>query len=272
MRSIRQWSTHTTAYSEAKQRKPLFDPRGRLAGAPGNFGGRDATINEAPEGGCLLERSDVDPQQVLDDGRDVPRQVIHLLDVAGDRIEPRFATVLKDAVRPPAAFACDDLVTAFPIRPDGDRLHEPFRLDRVRELLELVDIEQLAGLIQVPVDLVNRDVLHGLLGDIDLSAGWVSGFTSAVTVVLNVKHGWAAEPAIYGRFGYGLATLTTNWTLDTEHATLTHPSRADGRIRLVDKEVVRTAAPAVGLDPKRTRNNLREGRFKLRPPREGGKG
>lgn len=55
----------------------------------------------------------------------------------------------------------------------------------------------------------------------------------------------ASEASIYGRFGYGLATLTTNWTLDTEHATLTHPSRAEGRIRLVDKEVVRTAAPTV---------------------------
>jgi hypothetical protein len=64
-------------------------------------------------------------------------------------------------VRPPAAFACDDLVTAFPIRTDGDRLHEPFRLDRVSKLFELVDVEQLAGLIQVPVDEVNRDGLQG---------------------------------------------------------------------------------------------------------------
>lgn len=55
----------------------------------------------------------------------------------------------------------------------------------------------------------------------------------------------ASEASIYGRFGYGLSTLTTNWTLDTEHATLTHPSRADGRVRLVDKDAFRAAAPAV---------------------------
>jgi D-xylose transport system permease protein len=45
-------------------------------------------------------------------------------------------------------------------------------------------------------------VLILLLGEIDLSVGAVSGLAAAVMAVLNVKHGWAAGPAIAA----GLAT------------------------------------------------------------------
>jgi len=41
----------------------------------------------------------------------------------------------------------------------------------------------------------------------------------------------ASESAIYGRFGYGLATFSTFWSLRTEGTTFARPSRATGRFR-----------------------------------------
>jgi D-xylose transport system permease protein len=48
-------------------------------------------------------------------------------------------------------------------------------------------------------------VLVLLLGEIDLSVGAVSGVTSAIVAVLNVKHGWAPVPAILAGLGVGAA-------------------------------------------------------------------
>lgn len=55
----------------------------------------------------------------------------------------------------------------------------------------------------------------------------------------------ASESSIYGRFGYGAATLTTEWSLDLEHATLAQPSLAPGRVRIVDADVVAAHGPAI---------------------------
>jgi D-xylose transport system permease protein len=58
---------------------------------------------------------------------------------------------------------------------------------------------QTAGLGMISVGVV----LVLLLGEIDLSVGAVSGLVGAVVVVLNVKHGWAAAPAILAGIGVG---------------------------------------------------------------------
>ncbi|HEX5587709.1 MAG TPA: GNAT family N-acetyltransferase [Acidimicrobiia bacterium] len=51
----------------------------------------------------------------------------------------------------------------------------------------------------------------------------------------------ASESLIYGRFGYGQATVVTRWELDTDFAALTSPPDTGGRLRLVDP----AAAPAL---------------------------
>jgi predicted acetyltransferase len=53
----------------------------------------------------------------------------------------------------------------------------------------------------------------------------------------------ASESAIYGRFGYGLATFSTFWTLRTEGTTFSRPSNADGRLRLLDPAAAATVIP-----------------------------
>lgn len=56
-------------------------------------------------------------------------------------------------------------------------------------------------------------VLVLLLGEIDLSVGWVSGLSAAVMAVLNVKHGWPAVPAIAAGLGTGavIGTVQGLW-------------------------------------------------------------
>jgi predicted acetyltransferase len=53
----------------------------------------------------------------------------------------------------------------------------------------------------------------------------------------------ASESAIYSRFGYGLATFATTWTLRTEGTVLVSPSRAAGRIRLLEPKDASTVVP-----------------------------
>jgi predicted acetyltransferase len=53
----------------------------------------------------------------------------------------------------------------------------------------------------------------------------------------------ASESAIYGRFGYGLATFSTFWTLPTEGTTFDRPSSAGGQFRLLDPSTARTVVP-----------------------------
>lgn len=53
----------------------------------------------------------------------------------------------------------------------------------------------------------------------------------------------ASEASIYERFGYGTATFTTNWELESEHARLHHAHLPEGgRARLVDAEAAASAA------------------------------
>ncbi len=55
----------------------------------------------------------------------------------------------------------------------------------------------------------------------------VAGRGEAVAVLIT------SETAIYGRFGYGLASSTTSWRLATEGSALTRPPSAAGQVRLV---------------------------------------
>ena len=61
----------------------------------------------------------------------------------------------------------------------------------------------------------------------------------------------ASESLIYGRFGYGLATLGASWKIDTDHAQLAHASRSDGRIRMSDAAEIGEHAPRL-YDVRRT--------------------
>jgi predicted acetyltransferase len=63
----------------------------------------------------------------------------------------------------------------------------------------------------------------------------------------------ASESAIYSRFGYGLATFGVRWKLRTEGTVLASPSRADGRIRLLEPKDASTVVPAL-YDAARTRH------------------
>jgi predicted acetyltransferase len=55
----------------------------------------------------------------------------------------------------------------------------------------------------------------------------------------------ASESVIYSRFGYGLATFITHWTMRTEGTVLASPSRAEGRIRLVEPKDASTIVPVL---------------------------
>jgi predicted acetyltransferase len=55
----------------------------------------------------------------------------------------------------------------------------------------------------------------------------------------------ASEGAIYGRFGYGLATLQASVELSTAHSAFGRPVQHRGRFTLVDGETARKVAPAV---------------------------
>jgi predicted acetyltransferase len=56
----------------------------------------------------------------------------------------------------------------------------------------------------------------------------------------------ASEASIYERFGYGTATHTTDWELESEYARLHHPHASEGgRVRIIDAEEATTVADAV---------------------------
>jgi predicted acetyltransferase len=55
----------------------------------------------------------------------------------------------------------------------------------------------------------------------------------------------ASEASIYERFGYGTATFTTRWELESEYATARFETGAAGQVRLVDGPAGAEIAPAV---------------------------
>jgi len=55
----------------------------------------------------------------------------------------------------------------------------------------------------------------------------------------------ASEAAIYGRFGYGLATFSTFWALRTEGTEFVRPAAVTGRFRLLEATEAATVVPAL---------------------------
>jgi predicted acetyltransferase len=58
---------------------------------------------------------------------------------------------------------------------------------------------------------------------------------------------WSSEWPIYGRFGYGVATLNTRYEIDPAHAEFARPrcGAAPGRVRMVDAETALAVMPGV---------------------------
>jgi predicted acetyltransferase len=58
---------------------------------------------------------------------------------------------------------------------------------------------------------------------------------------------WSSEWPIYGRFGYGVATLNTHYEIDPAHAEFARPrcGAAPGRVRMVDSETALAVMPGV---------------------------
>jgi predicted acetyltransferase len=56
---------------------------------------------------------------------------------------------------------------------------------------------------------------------------------------------WASEAAIYGRFGYGMATANCRFAIDRTHSRFAHPHRTTGRTRVVTEEEALRALPEV---------------------------
>jgi predicted acetyltransferase len=55
----------------------------------------------------------------------------------------------------------------------------------------------------------------------------------------------ASESVIYGRFGYGLATVQADYELERRHAVLARPFESPGRIRLADDDTASKVVPEV---------------------------
>lgn len=55
----------------------------------------------------------------------------------------------------------------------------------------------------------------------------------------------ASESVIYGRFGYGVASVKREWSLRREGTTLLRPPTAEGRVRIVTAEEARKVVPDV---------------------------
>lgn len=56
---------------------------------------------------------------------------------------------------------------------------------------------------------------------------------------------WASEAAIYGRFGYGIATANCRFTIDRAHSRFAQPHQTTGRTRVVDQEEALGAFPEI---------------------------
>jgi predicted acetyltransferase len=56
---------------------------------------------------------------------------------------------------------------------------------------------------------------------------------------------WASEAAIYGRYGYGMATASCRFTIDRAHARFARPHQPSGRTRVVDQEEALRAFPEI---------------------------
>ena len=56
---------------------------------------------------------------------------------------------------------------------------------------------------------------------------------------------WASEAAIYGRYGYGMATGACRFAIDRAHSRFAQPHQPSGRTRVVDQEEALRAFPQI---------------------------
>lgn len=56
---------------------------------------------------------------------------------------------------------------------------------------------------------------------------------------------WASDPGIYGRFGYGMASLRAGFTLDRQHNAYRQPHAPAGSLRLVSEDEAKRAFPPI---------------------------
>ncbi len=56
---------------------------------------------------------------------------------------------------------------------------------------------------------------------------------------------WASESAIYGRFGFGQATIAENWEIDPSKSTFAHMPQVPGRVRFVEHDEALKLMPGV---------------------------
>jgi predicted acetyltransferase len=56
---------------------------------------------------------------------------------------------------------------------------------------------------------------------------------------------WASEAAIYGRYGYGMATASCRFTIDRAHSLFAQPHQPTGRTRVVDQEEALRSFPEI---------------------------
>jgi predicted acetyltransferase len=56
---------------------------------------------------------------------------------------------------------------------------------------------------------------------------------------------WASEGSIYGRFGYGLASLAAELSIERDRSAFSRPHQPHGRVALIDKEVALERFPPI---------------------------
>ena len=57
----------------------------------------------------------------------------------------------------------------------------------------------------------------------------------------------ASESIIYGRFGYGIASLIEAWSIDRRHTQLAYAPESPGRLRFIDKDDAMELLPSVAI-------------------------
>ena len=131
------------------------------------------------------------------------------------------------------SFEWDRGIAAF----DGDRLVGTGGADSMELTLPGLTTIPVGGLTAIAVLPTHRrrGVLRAIIGrhfeDVEERGEPVS--------VLN-----ASESTIYGRFGYGMATIQADLEISTRHGAFLHPMAAPGRLRLLDQaELVQVLHP-----------------------------
>jgi hypothetical protein len=134
-----------------EEAKGIRDDRSALADAPRHLVvGKTEVLDELLIGAGLVQRVQILPLQVLDEG------LLQTRDVVDDPEHGRDGGEAGSPSSTIAAFSGDDLVLARSGLSHEDRLEDPDGLDRVDEGSERLFVELLSRLVRVRLDLVER--------------------------------------------------------------------------------------------------------------------